>query len=318
MPDSTSGAQSSRSDELALCSADRQRSIRPGPYPWGLPGESTDMLPSDLCVRRPGTDVVIAARAYAPGGQKAPSWDVSARVGKLSKVLRIFGRRVWEGGGQGMSTPTPISMLDIRYEYAWGGLAMNDAGEIAEEPRNPAGRGIALDVNSLTHQPAPQIEDPFNLISSVLTRPAPAGFGPQMSNFAPRRDFRGTYDEKWLEERAPLPPPDQDDRIHNVATPDLHSDTPLTGGESVALTGTMPGGGTLQFTLPRVALEIAFLREDQPPQTFRPHLDTVVIDQLLGPQTGMPIVEMSWRAAIPAPRHAKVTTVRVQEVMLTQ
>ncbi len=298
---------------LELAPPKRQRGIRSGPFPWGEPGVSSDMLPSDLCVRRPGTDVVIAARAYAPGG-RASQWDVSARVGRLQKALRVFGRRVWEGGGQGMSAPSPIADLDLRYEHAWGGLDMNDAGDIAEEPRNPMGRGVALDVASLTHQPAPQIEDPFDLIRTVLTKPAPAGFSPIMIHWEPRRSFRGSYDAAWLDQRAPLPPADADDRLHNVASPGLHSDTPLRGNEEVALSGTMPGGGGVTFALPGAAVEIAFEHGDDPPVVVHPHLDTVVIDTVLGPDRGWPVVELSWRAAIPAPRRLKEVTVRVTEI----
>ena len=302
------------SDELELAPEERQRFIRPGALPWGLPGESTDMFPTDFCVRRPGTDVVVVARAFAPGGEPATHWDVSARVGPLTRVLRIFGRRLWEGGGQGLSAPSKIRELDIRYEFAWGGLDMNDEGDIVEEPRNPMGRGIALDVASLTHQLAPQIEDPFELISSVLTKPAPAGFGPVMVHWEPRRKHRGTYDEKWLDERAPLPPPDEDARINNIATPTLHSDTPLRGGEDVALAGTMPGGGGVQFQLPRCNVVIDFVKQDGSTDSFQPALDTIVIDQLLGPNPGWPVVEMVWRAAVPAPRKAKHKSIVVREV----
>jgi hypothetical protein len=301
-------------EEIELAPEHRARLIRPGPAPWGLPGETTDMFPSDVCVRRPGTDVVVVARAYAPGGRPATQWDVSARVGHLNKVLRVFGLRVWEGGGQGISSATAIRELDLRYEYAWGGIDMNDAGHVVEEPHNPAGRGIALDAATLTHKPAPQIEDPFNLITSVLTKPAPAGVGPVMVHWEPRRGHAGTYDDKWLEERAPVPPLDEDDRLHNVATPALHSDTPLVGGEDVALAGMSPGGGGVAFKLPRVGIEITFARDNAEPLVLRPHLDTIVIDQLFGPNRGWPVVEMVWRAAAPAPRRAKYTSLSVREL----
>jgi hypothetical protein len=301
-------------DELELAPVDRRRGLRAAEVPWGLPGETSPLLPPDFCVRKLGTDVVFAARGYAPAGKPAESFDVSFRAGPISKVLRVFGLRVWQAGGNGISAPRPIRSLDLRWEYAWGGLSMDDVGNVAEEPRNPLGRGIALDPGSLTHQAAPQIEDPFALISSVETRPAPAGVGPIMRHWEPRRSHYGTYDDKWLDERAPLTPPDEDDRAYNIAPPDMIAASPLLGGEEIALAGTVSGGRGVTFKLPRVAVAIAFAVEGQAKVELRPNLDTVVVDQLLGPKEGLPVVEMVWRAAIPAPRRMKDTTVTVHEV----
>jgi hypothetical protein len=301
------------SDELELAPVERQRGLRGADIPWGLPGESSTLLPGDFCVRKPGTDVVLVARGYAPQGQPAEHFDVSVRVGSVSKVLRVFGLRVWEASGAGLSSPRPISELDLRYEYAWGGAEFNDAGDGVEEARNPLGLGKVIDNDSLTHQPAPQIEDPFNLITSVSSEPAPAGVGALQRHWEPRRGHCGTYDEKWLDERAPLLPPDEDDRVNHVATPDLIATTPLRAGDPVALAGTLPGGGGVSFALPKVAVEIEFQVKDRQPEVLRPYLDTVVIDQLFGAGGSLPTVELVWRAAIVAPRRMKDAQVIVRE-----
>ena len=300
--------------ELELAPEDRQRGIRPGEIPWGLPGESSPMLPGDFCVRKPGTDVVLVARGYSPGGRPVGHFDVSLRVGAVSKVLRVFGLRVWEAAGTGISSPRPISELELRYEYAWGGAQLDDLGNGVEEARNPLGRGVALDPDSLTHQPAPQIENPFELISSIHTKPAPAGVGPIPRHWEPRRSYNGTYDARWLDERAPLTPGDEDDRVNLVATPDLVAKTPLRPGDEVALAGTVPGGGGLSFCLPKVAIEIEVRVKDEAAQAFRPFIDTVVIDQVNARQPGAPVVELVWRAAVPAPRRMKDALVIVREV----
>ncbi len=304
----------SGASELELAPEERQRSIRPADIPWGLPGETSPMLPGDLCVRKPGTDVVWVARGYAPGGRPVGHFDVSIRVGAVSKVVRVFGLRVWESGGTGISSPRPITELDLRYEYAWGGAQFDDAGHGVEEARNPLGRGVALDPASLTHQPAPQIENPFELISSIDSKPAPAGVGPIPRNWQPRRGYCGTYDARWLDERAPLLPADEDDRVNLVASPELSSKTPLRAGDEVALSGSVPGGGGLRFALPKAAVEIEVRVEGRQPEAFRPFLDTVIVDQLHGIEVGSPLVELVWRAAVRAPRRMKDAQVVVREV----
>jgi len=302
-------------DELELAPVERQRGLRSTAVPWGLPGESSTLFPSDFCVRKPGTDVVLIARGFAPRGQAAEQFDVSVRVGSVSKVLRVFGLRVWESGGAGLSSPRPIGELDLRYEYAWGGAEFSDTGDAIEEPRNPVGRGKVLDNDSLTHQPAPQIEDPFNLIGSVSTEPAPAGVGAIQRHWEPRRSHCGTYDEPWLDERAPLLPSDEDDRVNQVATPDLIAESPPGGGEEGALAGTMRGGAGLAFPLPKCAVEIEFEVKDRDREVVRPTLDTVVIDQLFGAGGHLPTVELVWRAAVRAPRRMKDAQVIVREIV---
>lgn len=299
--------------ELELAPEDRQRGLRAVDLPWGLPGESSPLLPPDFCVRKAGTDVVVAARAHAPGGKPAPSFDVSVRVGPATKVLRIFGLRVWQDAGIGLSEPRPVREADLRWELAWGGADFDDEGRAAEEPRNTIGRGVVLDRNRLTHQPAPQIEDPFHPIVDADTAPAPAGVGSLMPHWEPRRSHYGTYDDDWLDQRAPLPPPDEDDRAYNVATPDLILPEPLRGGEEVALAGMSPGGGSVELLLPRVSLVIEFDVPGRDKESFSPVIDTVVIDQLLGPVPGRPVVEMVWRAAVPAPERMKEARVVVRE-----
>ena len=87
----------------------------------------------------------------------------------------------------------------------------------------------------------------------------------------------GTYDEKWKEWRAPLPPGDEDPRVAHFASPGLVAASPLAGGEECALLNLTPFG-PLQFMLPKVALLIHFDVVRRARETFSPHLDTVLID----------------------------------------
>ncbi|HTJ83180.1 MAG TPA: DUF2169 domain-containing protein, partial [Polyangiaceae bacterium] len=138
----------------------------------------------------------------------------------------------------------------------------------------------------------------------------------------------GTYDAKWLEERAPTPPPDFDDRANQAATPELVASPQLVGGEEGALTNLVPGGGTTPFVLPRVRLVIEVRVPHREREVFRPSIDTVVLDTL-GPiehrarakvdpefppaPRGPLTVELVWRAAVVAPKRLSDATILIRE-----
>jgi hypothetical protein len=290
---------------LELSPPDERRDVRGADEPWGDPKKSSIKYPSDLCVAKPGTDVLVVAAAHAPGGKAVPSFDAGARVGPLEKTVRVFGLRVWEAKGSGLSAPRPTTGVELRYDYAWGGLDVSNPERPVEEPRNPVGMGIAADPSSLTHQPAPFIEDPAQPLASLRTRPPPAGIGAIGRHWEPRRRFLGTYDAAWLEQRAPLPPLDHDDRANLCASPGLIATPPLAGGEDVALLNLTPGGGLVSFRLPRIRIEVAFDAKGRERETRTPYLDTVLIDTLEVPETADVVVELVWRAAFRPPRRMK-------------
>lgn len=290
---------------LEIAPEAERRLVRAADVPWGEPEKSSIAYPSDICLRKPGTDVIVVGRAFPPGGEPAAVWDVVVQVGSLRKALRVYGLRVWEANGAGISRPRPISSLEMRYDYAWGGIDASDETRILEEPRNPTGMGVTRDPAALTHQPAPHIEDPEFPIRSCSTRPPPAGIGPIGRHWEPRRRYIGTYDQAWRELKNPLPPADQDDRLHLCASPGLIANPPLVGGEPVALLNLVPGGGATKFHLPRASVEIEFRVKGRESQVVCPHLDTVILDTLdTGPDEPL-AVEMVWRAYVKPPRRLK-------------
>ena len=300
---------------LEVAPKNRQRKLRFADIPWGDPEKSSILYPADLCLRKPGTDVIVVARAYAPGGKAVPSFDAGLRVGPLQKIVRVFGLRVWQAGGNGLSQPRPIAEIEMRYDHAWGGIDDSDPADVLEEARNPVGTGVTRDLESLTHKPAPSIEDIAQPILTARTRPPPAGIGAIGRHWEPRRRYGGTYDARWMEERAPLTPLDQDDRVNLAATPELVAVPPLRGGEEAALYNLQPGGGTSTFLLPRLAVTIEFRVKDRPPEIVRPYLDTVLIDTLANPRReDRPLtIEYVWRASVKAPRRMKDARVLVRE-----
>ena len=106
----------------------------------------------------------------------------------------------------------PFESVPVKWELAYGGADYTDPKSPLEEHRNPVGTGLVRDASELLHRPAPQIEDPRDLITSAHSRPAPAGLGPIARHWAPRRAYAGTYDEAWKRERMPLAPLDLDGR----------------------------------------------------------------------------------------------------------
>jgi hypothetical protein len=302
-----------REGVLELVPKAERRGIRSQDIPWGDPEKSSIKYPSDLCLTKPGTDVIVVAAAHAPGGKAVPSFDAGVRVGALSKSVQVFGLRVWEANGSGLSVPRPTTGVELRYDHAWGGLDVTDPTRPVEEPRNPVGMGIARDASQLTHMPAPMIEDPANLIASARTRPPPAGLGAIGRHWEPRRGFLGTYDAAWLEQRAPLLPVDHDDRANLCASPGLVATPPLTGGEDVALLNLTPGGGDVTFRLPRIRVEATLRAPGREPERLAPYLDTVLIDTIRVPDTTDVLVELVWRAAFKPPRRLKDAKLLVTE-----
>jgi len=299
---------------LEIPDEESRRILRAVDVPWGEPEKSSIAFPGDICVRKPGTDVIVVGKGYAPNGVAVPSFDVAVRVGPLQKLVKVYGLRVWEANGRGLSPARPIEEIEMRYDYAWGGIDDSDPQNFIEEARNPVGMGVARDPAVLTHQPAPNIEDPAHPISTCKTRPPPAGIGPIGRHWEPRRSYVGTYDDAWLAERAPLPPLNHDDRVNNCASPGLHSDIPLRGNEEVSLLNLVPGGGATQFLLPGVGVEIEFRVKNRAPEVFVPHLDTIIIDTLQLEPDEPPAVELVWRASVRAPRRMKDARVIVREL----
>lgn len=268
--------------------------------PWEPDAEQSSIrLPSDLCLRKPGTDVVVAGRAVAPGARPVKELDVKVRVGPVSKRLKVFGTRVWYPGlvGLTLSAPQPFHALPLRWEYAYGGMDTSNPKRPAHEPRNPLGRGVAADPDTLKHQPGPQIEDPDDLISSPRSRPAPAGVGAIGPQFEPRLRYAGTYDDAWQKERMPLPPRDFDERHNQVAAPGLICPAHLRGGEPVELVGLCEEGPA-RFELPRMVFHVGSRTPRGSPE-HRPELDTVLL------QPDERAFELTWRATVPVPKRAR-------------
>jgi hypothetical protein len=143
-------------------------------------------------------------------------------------------------------------MMPITYEGAYGGFDQkhDDPGKHRIDFWNPVGTGIAYRTRDLIGKPAPHIE--FNRRKSE--EKWPAGFGAIASYWSPRKEFAGTYDERWEAQRKPLLPADYDPKWTLCAPPDQQVMGFLKGGEMVELTNLTPSG-KLRFSLPKVSLQ---------------------------------------------------------------
>lgn len=274
--------------------------VRLADDPWepDVP-ESSIRYPADACLRKPSTDVVVVGSAMAPNGKQVTELDVLVRVGPVSKQLKVFGLRVWFKGALGMTLtpPKPFQSVPLRWEYAYGGMDTSNPKTLAHEPRNPVGRGVVADSDSLQHKPGPQIEDPADLIRNARSKPAPAGVAAIGPGVEPRLRYAGTHDDRWQKERMPLPPLDFDERHNQVAAPGLICPAYLRGGEPVALVGLCEDG-PLEFELPKLAFFVGSQTVNGA-QEHRPALDTVLLEP------NERLFELVWRAIVPVPKRAR-------------
>jgi hypothetical protein len=279
----------------------------------GEPGLSSLRYAADVCLRKPGTDVVLVGQAYAPGGRAATHVDVGLRVGPVKAALRVHGDRQWTRsvGTWRSSAPRPFRTMPLVYERAFGGADTThpDASKHAGEPRNPVGTGFCAhgSAERLDGLRLPNLEALDAPIQHWKDRPAPVGLGFIGRDWEPRRRYAGTYDARWEKERAPLVPMDFDERFHSAAAPSRVCQGYLVGGEPVRAVHVTPGG-SLAFALPRYQLTLAARLQGKELQS-RPVLDTVVIEpdeqRLL----------LTWRASIPCTRkflYLEHVTIRAQ------
>ncbi len=272
----------------------------------GEAASSSVVYESDLCPGKPGTDVVLNGTAHAAGA--VDSLVVELRAGRLAKRIAVIGERRWQRDVSGYrpSQPARFSEMELTYERAFGGRAPGAGGE--HEPRNPVGTGfVASRGQPLEGAALPNLEDPAEPLRAAGDRPPPACFGFVHRSWAPRVALAGTCDENWKQQRAPFLPEDFDPRHHLAASPGLSSIEPFSGGEPIVATHVLPGGRTLAFDLPRVALDtVVRLRGRDLHATAR--IDTVIVE----PDRARVLVV--WRAIVPCPR----TFLAIDRVSLRQ
>lgn len=236
--------------------------------------EGSVRLPSDVCVEKHGTDVIVVGDAIAP--KPVSFMDVAVKVRDTTAALRVHGERVFHHGVLGVSIgkAAPFERMPIVYERAYGGVA--DGGWIVES-RNRAGVGVAKKKSDLIGKPAPQIEHLARPHTNAGDDHPPVGFGAIRSHWSPRLEHAGTFDDEWQQTRMPAMPLDFDLRANNLAHPSLIFDQHVVAGDTIAIVGMSPEG-VLSFRVPDLRLVLRARSDVSGRVAVRPAIDTILIE----------------------------------------
>lgn len=288
--------------------ADEQVPISLRDEHYADPESSSIRVPSDVCLGKPGTDVLLKGSACAPSNQPTWQMDVSVGVGALRHTVRVFGDRVWDGssGLASIAWVAPFIQMPLVWERAFGGSDVGSKGPHLFR-QNPVGTGFRASGSSqsMSGHPLPNLEDPQAPISSWQDTPRPAGFAPIGPSWLPRAVYAGTYDEAWQQHRAPYLPADFNPRFFQLAPAAMVVPGFLQGGEIVDLRGVTPNGAT-QFALPTVRPQVTY-RRDSGSQAKPGVLDTLLIE----PDANRFV--LVWRSAFPCDKQAlKVREIAVE------
>lgn len=286
--------------------ADKQIPPRGEDKYWGEDPETSSIkYASDYHIGKTATDIIMIGHAHAPVGKKVLVQDVMLEVSKVSKTVRVFGDRQWQGGQ--ISQPQWFESMPLKYERAFGGVHVEDGNIVSAELRNLVGCGYLgkRKASALDGAPVPNLEDPRYLLTKAGDVVPPAGFGYISPGWQPRVNYAGTYDDGWKNNRAPFLPVDFDPRFLNMAHPDLIYPGYIVGGEEVLIRGVNPHG-KLHFTIPVIGLYAKVLFDNKV-KTPEFNLETVVIepDEMT--------LTLNWRAALTCDK----SVLKVREVVLS-
>ena len=212
-------------------------------------------LDTDLAIWKTRGECFLAGSCHPPGGKPVPASAVSFQIGKVSKALAVIGDRAWSKVGV-LGAPKPFTSMPLCYERSFGGPG-NDA--------NPLG------------SPAPNIENPRELITSPRSNPKPVGAFPIPPEWKRRRSGRALRQEVATQ-RWPYFPEDFDGSFFNAAPEDQWIEGFWRGDEEIVLQNLHPRHAVLRSRLPALRAR-AFLREKDTGFREVPlRLDTITVD----------------------------------------
>lgn len=245
------------------------RSFLVEPNIWRLVAD--ELGPSaifDECMPKIRGEVLVAGRAFAPGGVPRPACAVRVKLGAVEKELYVVGDRRFTV--LGATDPEPFTEMPVGWQNAFGGEGYAP---------NPIGKGVRpLRGEGGDVHPLPNIEDPKHLIKGPGDRPAPAGLGAYDPTWPQRSSKVGTYDEAWIKERSPELAADMDWGYFNVAPPDQQVDGYFQGDEAFVIENMHPDKPLLEGALPAVAARCFLTQKTPEGEVFREvvmRLDTV-------------------------------------------
>ncbi|MBN1980592.1 MAG: DUF2169 domain-containing protein [Chitinivibrionales bacterium] len=174
---------------------------------YGTAQNSSVKQESDFVPFKLKTDVIFRGKAFAPAGRKVYSMRCSISINNHKKELLLIGDRVCKYHNLShptFSDPVPFTVMDIRYENAYGGVdALSQQPFPSMYPRNPVGKGFVIDCTrqAVEGLHLPTIEDPLmQLLPHGLCvekfslwhkQPLPQGFGWVSKMWHPRISLAG-------------------------------------------------------------------------------------------------------------------------------
>ena len=199
----------------------------------------------DAAMPKSRGEFMLNGSFHAPGGKVVPAGYVRVKVGKLDKRINVYGDRHWKraaGVSLGVSDPAPMESMPLDFAHAFGGK---------EHKPNPLGIGIdAMGAEGEERVQLPNLELPGALIGSPGDRPAAACYGPLDPMWPQRYGKVGTYDQKWLKERAPGYADDLQWSYFNGAAEDQWAEGYWRGDEEFELHNLHPTQALIQGKLP--------------------------------------------------------------------
>jgi hypothetical protein len=259
-------------EQLALIQADEFE---------GAPGVSAPTFETDYAHRKLACDVLLIGCAHAPPGREARHVEVALTVGPMTKRFAVVGDRTWSTGPLGLraSEAQPFSMMPVGYGRAFGGVDRTreaNTGEADTFLLNPAGRGYSRHPSTIDGKPLPNTEELGRAVTQPSGNYRPMALSPIGRAWEPRWRFAGTYDDAWIEGRAPFWPDDFDYRYFQAAPADQTIPYPK-GGVRVQL-HNLSADGARDFALPEQAMSATFIPHRGKDVTREAVLDTIVIE----------------------------------------
>ncbi len=315
-----------------LVLAPRQHELEFADRYEGDPAHGLLVRTCDLVPFRPAADLTILGASWAPQGVEARSWLTGVRLGRLEKVLRVHGPRVWHctarqkdddthaasGGTKdwALSPARPVKAVALDWRGAFGG-AIPGTGDrqapVDVHRHNPIGCGIVDTQHSPQDAdiPAPCIEDPADPVLDWRRHDyVPQGFAPLPPVWRPRQQFTGTFDDAWLEAKHPLLPDDFDYRFYQYAAPGLIHEERLNGDEELQLLHMHPAHSHIQVWLPGLRLSAAAHWTDGEAAALEMTLDGVHVDMNSDPAS----VYLTWRCWLPKRSGIQLMELRIENL----
>ena len=251
------------------------------------PAKSAPIKENDFAPVKPECDVLLVGSAHAPYGEPVTSLNVGLRVGAVTKAFKVVGPRQWVASVTGRpsdSLPVHMTKQPISYDVAFGGTEQdpNDPARIDTFLDNPVGRGFRKRrLQDVVGELMPVTEETSQPIRDPLRAYRPMAFGPLGRSWGPRMKYAGTYDENWMENVAPMLPPDFNPLYFQAAPADQRMPYP-SGGEPIRLVNLVPPSlaqaASAQSSIPRLPVRMVFVPRRGEPVWVDAALDTIVVE----------------------------------------